>query len=193
VPTAAVLDHFSIDSCTLMGISLGGFLAMRAAAFESRIRRVAALDVMFDRFDCFGKSSESDQGAAIRRLVSAGARDKVESLMAQAMSGNESLSWAIRHGLWASGSRTVFDYVASVLSYSAESFSSRVTQDVLLMAGSTDHLVPRHQFFRQGEALGNARSLQMRMFTEHESAGAHCQVGNIGLMLRHLEQWLSAV
>ena len=31
---AAVLDHFGIDSCTLMGVSLGGYLAPRAAAFE---------------------------------------------------------------------------------------------------------------------------------------------------------------
>lgn len=193
VPTAAVLEHFEIRSCTLIGISLGGLLAMRAAAFEPRIRRVVALDVMFDRFDCFSMASGSDKSEAIKRLVSIGARDKVESLMQQAMASSESTAWAIRQGLWTSGCRTVYDYVCWIMRFSAESFSSRITQDVLLLAGSRDHMVPRRQFFQQGEALVNVHSLQMRMFTEHESAQAHCQVGNIGLLLRHLEDWLAAV
>lgn len=193
VPTAAVLDHFAIRSCALIGISLGGLLAMRAAAFEPRIRRVVALDVMFDRFDCFATASGSEKSEAIKHLVSMGARDKVESLMMQAMASSEATAWAIRQGLWTSGCSTVYDYVCWIMQFSAASFSSRITQDVLLLAGSQDHLVPRRQFFQQGDALVNARSLQMRMFTEHESAQAHCQVGNIGLLLGHLGQWLATV
>jgi alpha-beta hydrolase superfamily lysophospholipase len=42
-PVAAVLDAFRLDDVTLVGISLGGCLAVRAAAFEPRVRRVAAL------------------------------------------------------------------------------------------------------------------------------------------------------
>ena len=44
-PTKAVLDYFDLDNVTLVGISLGGYFALRAAAFEKRIRRVIAWDV----------------------------------------------------------------------------------------------------------------------------------------------------
>ena len=37
-PVKAILDYFHLDDVTLIGISLGGYLATRAAAFERRIR-----------------------------------------------------------------------------------------------------------------------------------------------------------
>ncbi len=193
VPTAAVLDHFRIDTCTLLGVSLGGLLALRAAAFEPRVSRVAALDVMFDRYDCFAHANGAEQAHAIKRLLDAGARQAVEQMMAGAMKASEATAWAIRQGLWTSGCKNVFDYVQWVMQFRAEPFSHRVTQDVLLMAGSNDHLVPKHQFFQQGASLARAKSLQMRMFTEHESGQSHCQVGNIGLVLHHIELWLAGL
>jgi pimeloyl-ACP methyl ester carboxylesterase len=44
-PTAAVLDYFEVTDVTLVGVSMGGFLAPRAAAFDDRITRVVAYDV----------------------------------------------------------------------------------------------------------------------------------------------------
>src|SRR5713226_10537638 len=39
-PVKAILDHFQLDAVTLIGFSLGGGLAIRAAAYEPRVRRV---------------------------------------------------------------------------------------------------------------------------------------------------------
>ncbi len=39
-PVKAILDHFKLDDVTIVGASLGGYLAPRAAAFEKRITRV---------------------------------------------------------------------------------------------------------------------------------------------------------
>jgi pimeloyl-ACP methyl ester carboxylesterase len=47
-PVTAVLDAFNFEDVTLVGISLGGCLAIRAAAFEPRVRRVVAFDVLSD-------------------------------------------------------------------------------------------------------------------------------------------------
>ena len=47
----AVLDHFELDDVTLLGISPGGYLAPRAAAFEPRVRRVIVFDVCWDLFE----------------------------------------------------------------------------------------------------------------------------------------------
>ena len=44
-PVSAVLDYFHLDDVTLIGLSLGGYLALRTAAIENRISRVVAFDV----------------------------------------------------------------------------------------------------------------------------------------------------
>lgn len=41
-PVKTILDMLNIDDVTIIGASLGGMLAPRAAAFEKRIRRVIA-------------------------------------------------------------------------------------------------------------------------------------------------------
>ncbi|MEO0565366.1 MAG: alpha/beta fold hydrolase, partial [Chloroflexota bacterium] len=46
-PVGAVLDHFRWDDVTLLGISMGGWLCFRAAAFEPRISRVIASSIAF--------------------------------------------------------------------------------------------------------------------------------------------------
>jgi hypothetical protein len=47
-PVGAVLDALGLDDVTLVGISLGGCLVIRAAAVERRARRVIAFDVLTD-------------------------------------------------------------------------------------------------------------------------------------------------
>ena len=68
--------------------------------------------------------------------------------------------------------------------------SASIRQDVLLLAGSEDHYVPMKQWRRQIRMLKNARSITARLFTPSESAQNHCQVGNYGLALRTIVNWL---
>jgi hypothetical protein len=55
---------------------------------------------------------------------------------------------------------------------------------VLLLAGAEDHYVPIRQLSDQLNTLTNARSVTARVFTRHEQAQSHVQVGNIGLAVR---------
>ena len=50
-PVAAVLDHYNLDDVTAVGVSLGGGLVIRAAAFEPRITRAVAFDILDDFLD----------------------------------------------------------------------------------------------------------------------------------------------
>ena len=50
-PVAAVLDHFGLSDVSLIGLSMGGYFAIRAAAFDPRVQRAVAYDVSFDAFD----------------------------------------------------------------------------------------------------------------------------------------------
>jgi hypothetical protein len=58
------------------------------------------------------------------------------------------------------------------------------------MAGSEDHYVPAAQWTDQIRMLTAARSVTARLFTRSEWAQNHCQVGNYGLALRTIVDWL---
>ncbi|MBA3906976.1 MAG: alpha/beta fold hydrolase [Pseudonocardiales bacterium] len=79
-PVAAVLDHYGLDEVSLLGISLGGGLAVRAAAFEPRVRRVICDDILFDFLDVSLKQlppaarAVAGQGDGAERGVAGGVR-----------------------------------------------------------------------------------------------------------------------
>ena len=80
--------------------------------------------------------------------------------------------------------------LAAVRTMRTDDVSSRITQDVLLMAGAEDHYVPLDQLNAQIQTLTNAQSVTARLFTRAESAQNHCQIGNLGLSLRVILGWL---
>jgi pimeloyl-ACP methyl ester carboxylesterase len=189
-PVAAILDHFGVAECTLLGLSLGGYLAARAAAFEPRVKRVIALNIMYDFFECFAIKLGVHAGVALSRRLAAGDEAGIDRMFEQLQLSHPAMAWATAHGRHVSGSRTTIELLRWLKRMSTASFSDRLTQDVLLMAGSEDHIVPLAQFYRQAEALTNVRSLTTRLFTAQDHAQAHCQVGNLRLVLDYMRNWM---
>ncbi len=189
-PVAAVLDHFAIERCTILGVSLGGYLAPRAAAFEPRIRRVVAFDVLDDFFDCFAARAPEAVVQRLRELLAAEQREVVNELAARLMGANPTTEWAIAHGRQVSGARDAFEFLRWLQQMTTAPFASRITQDFLLLAGAGDHIVPLRQFYRQAQNLPNVRSFTGRVFGAREDAENHCQIGNLGLALKFVVTWL---
>lgn len=69
--------------------------------------------------------------------------------------------------------------------------SELVKQDVLILAGREDHFIPFKMHDMQIEALSNARSVTSRVFTKEEHAQNHCQIGNIGLAVDVMAEWIA--
>ena len=67
---------------------------------------------------------------------------------------------------------------------------SSIRQDALLLVGSEDHYVPIKQWRQQARMLKNACSITAWLFAWSENAQNHCQVGNYGLALRTIVNWL---
>jgi pimeloyl-ACP methyl ester carboxylesterase len=189
-PLGAVLDRFGMVDCTLIGLSLGGCLAPRAAAFEPRVRRLIALDILFDFFDCFAVRLGSAASAALSRRLASGEDEAVEALFARMAQAQPTLAWAAAHGRSISGAAGVADYLRWLKGMTTADISAAVTQDVLILAGTEDHIVPLDQFHRQAAALTNVRSLTARLFTEAEHGQAHCQVGALRLVLDTMRAWI---
>jgi pimeloyl-ACP methyl ester carboxylesterase len=189
-PVGAVLDHFGLEDVTLLGFSLGGGLAIRAAAFEPRIRRVIADDIMTD----FLRVTLRQQGRAanvlVPGLVAVHASGALDALLKARMRASLVAEWGTRQGMHVQGARTPAEFFEMVLRYATLPVSHLVKQDVLLMAGSEDHYVPLNQFPQQLAALTGARSVTARLFTRDEQAQNHCQVGNLGLSLRVIIDWI---
>jgi hypothetical protein len=77
--------------------------------------------------------------------------------------------------------------------YETASLSSRLTQDVLRMAGAEDHYIPVHQLPDQIATLTQVRSLTARLFTRAGQAQNHVQVGNFGFAFRVILDWMASL
>ncbi|RRD93486.1 alpha/beta fold hydrolase, partial [Bacillus licheniformis] len=71
-PVKAVLDHLGLEEVTIIGASLGGMLAPRAAAFEPRIRRVIAWSIFPNGLEVLLSTSDASDDKKVkwvRRLL----------------------------------------------------------------------------------------------------------------------------
>jgi alpha-beta hydrolase superfamily lysophospholipase len=190
LPVAAVADHFGISDFTLMGFSLGGCLVIRAAALEPRVSHVIAMDI------CTSLFTSATQGFAASGLsVIADNSDHMPAALVNAAVDSVRKTdlltdWVISQGERVMGTAGPADIFAAWREYRTDDVSSLVKQDVLLMAGSKDHYMPLSMLPEQLMALTAAHSVSSRVFTEAESAQNHCQIGNMGLALKVILDWL---
>lgn len=84
---------------------------------------------------------------------------------------------------------TPYEYFNHIRRYNTREISKLISQDTLVLAG--EHDIYTVYFQQQLDALTNAKSVTGRIFTEAESADHHCQIGNLGLVLDTMEEWIS--
>ena len=189
-PVSAVLDFFEVEQVTLVGLSLGGCLALRATAAEPRVERVVAYDVLTNLFDINLRQTNALLRASLKALLRLGAARVVNWMVAQVARKSPVVQWGIQQGMHVTGTSSAFEFLQRAKQFQTADVSASIKQDVLLLAGSEDHYVPIEQWHDQIRMLKNARSITARLFTRRESAQNHCQVGNYGLALRTIVNWL---
>jgi alpha-beta hydrolase superfamily lysophospholipase len=191
-PVSAVLDHCGLTDVTLIGISLGGCLALRAAAFEPRIRRVVAFDVMLDFFQCITSRRGKLVEAAIATLVRLRLSAPLNLLARMIMRRDLMSKWGIEQGMHVLGAASPADFFETLMAYNTRRISGLIAQDALVMAGAEDHFVPLSQLFDQLALLTHARSVTAQVFTRADQAQSHCQIGNLGLAVSSILAWVDA-
>jgi len=185
-PVKAVLDFLNLDQVTLLGISLGGWLALRAAAFEPRITRVIATGHAVD----YMKSMNS-LFRAIHLWFFKHARGFMDRMAAKKFRGESIPAWMVKHLMYITKKQKPMDALETYLLMNDRNIHSElVKQDVLILSGRGDHFIPFKMHRKQLKALTNAKSVSGRIFTKKEHAQNHCQTGNMGLALNVMAEWI---
>ncbi len=188
-PVAAVLDAFGLSDVTLVGVSLGGCLALRAAALEPRVRRVVAFDAMTDLFACAMAQLPRGAGALVRSALDLDAGPVVDGALRARARRAPFATWWLGQAQRAFGCERPSAALEAARAYHTRDVSAKVRQDVLLLAGAADHWVPPGQLAEQIARLGAARSITARVFTAAERGQAHGQAGNLPLALDVIAAW----
>jgi pimeloyl-ACP methyl ester carboxylesterase len=184
-PVAAILDHFELEEAALIGLSMGGYWAIRTAGRERRITRVVSWPPVYD----WMSRVPAPLGAAARRMF------RMRRFMNWSVRLRARLvpvlGHAVNQALYLIDGDEPMEAVDWFLGMNAEHLGSeRVAQDVLLLSGENDSFQPPELARRQAEALVAARSVSVRTFTAAEHADRHCQIGNLDLACRVVTTWL---
>ena len=186
-PVKAVLDHFNLSDVTLLGISMGGWFCFRAAAFEPRIKRVIASGIAYDYMKTMNFLLRGIHLLFIRYLRNLSNR----TILKTVKKGLGMQAWQAAQLMYVTGEEVPMDAFEVMFSMNEGNLhSDMVKQDVLILTGRDDHFIPFRAHGMQVEALTNARSVTSRVFTKDEHAQNHCQVGNVGLALDVMVDWI---
>ncbi|MEV8133174.1 alpha/beta fold hydrolase [Pseudarthrobacter oxydans] len=186
-PVGAVLDHFRLGHAALVGISMGGYWAVRAAGREPRIHRVVAWPPVYDWLYRLPRVARGPVRAMVRHrgFMRWSVRTRARLF--------PTLRVVVDQVLYMLNSDDPADVAEWFLGMNATHLGSgRVNQDVLLMVGENDAFQPPALARAQARALVAARSVTTRVFTRAEHAGQHCQMGNLELACAVLTTWLQA-
>ncbi len=192
-PVKAILDYFHLTKVILIGVSLGGMLAPRAAAFEPRISQVVAWSV----FPNFLEISLSDLPKFLqhlfKQLLRTNQKKIINSLMHKEIKKDPFMQWVFEHGMYAYGAKSPFDYLKKLNDFQILDIADQITQDILILHGRQDHFIPWEFYKEEIDCLKNAKSITFRLFTEKEAASNHCQCGNTKLALDTILKWLDTM
>lgn len=190
-PTGAVVDtflagHARPPSMVLVGMSMGGYLAPRAAAFDDRFDGVVAYDVLYD----FGEAAERNVPGFVITLHRLGFEKLVQLLVRIKSYFSPGFAWAVGNGLWVLNTSTAMQTLEALRAYTLEKVAAQIKADVLIFAGAHDHFVPVSQAADFERRLTGARSVTTVIYDVESGGAEHCQLGAQALWHADFFDWM---
>jgi len=167
----------------LMGLSMGGALAPRAAAYEKRIKVCVANPGVLSWPDIIsGFLGQIDpQLADLWKTDPEGFNKLIASISAQV----PLVDWGIRDMMWKHGAATPAELMVQMQAYSNKGIVSKISCHMLVMDGAADEYSQGHDLF---EALACPK--EYMFFEASDPALQHCQVGGQARSSARLFDWL---
>ena len=194
LPTAAVLDaHFASHprraKTVLIGMSMGGYLAPRAAAFDQRIDGVVAFDVLFD----FGAIARQSVPALAFWLHAHHADAALNALIAARARLSPGFAWSLGNSQWVLGTASPMETIDVLGRYTLAQVAGHIRADVLILAGADDHFIPAQQSTDFVRALTAARSVRQIVYDRTSGGAEHCQMGAQSLWHADFFDWIACI
>lgn len=169
VPVGAGIDFLESraevdgDRIGIIGSSLGGYYVSRAAAYEPRLKAVAAWGAIYDYYHVWEErlASRGTLGAPVFQLC------------------------------FITGKETIEDAVAHVENFRIQPFADKVTQPFLVMHGADDKQIPMADAQKMYDALINSER-EMIVFDGNNGGASHTQFDNHAPAMAYVSDWMAA-
>lgn len=166
----------------LMGISMGGYLVARAAAYEHRITALVCNPGVMDMMA--GKRPSEKQWQEMRADPVA-----TNQAMRQRMAQDTGFRWLVNNGMFTMGVRTPLEFMEQFARYRlTEEQAKRITANSLVIASHGDHFMSYDDQKKLYEAMTCPKALME--FTAAEAATPHCQMGAMAVSSQRIFDWL---
>ena len=179
VDYAASRPDVDEDRIALWGISLGGYLAPRGAAYEPRIAALVADGGTYDLGLTLLANLEQSGGANLTEaeLQEWLRTDPVEfnDAIRDAMAHDTGIRWLNEHGMFAFDAGSPARFWAKWMEFSLVGVAEEIRCPTLVCAGAADHFDPDGV---QARALYDHLTCEreLMVFSDDYGAGSHCQL-----------------
>ena len=153
----------------VMAISLGGYYAPRAAAFEQRYACCLAWGAQWDYQKIW--------------------RDRFERLT---HADTPSLSVAQQHIAWVLNASSQEDVLKRLEPFKLDGVVQKITCPFLMLHGEGDEQIPLSEAQKCFDAVGSKQKT-MKIFTREEGGYRHCQIDNQSICSAYMWDWLEQV
>ncbi|WP_350455340.1 alpha/beta hydrolase [Slackia heliotrinireducens] len=190
----AITERFDLHDVTIIGISLGGYFAPRAAAFDKRIRRVVCWSIYPGTWDLVEGAAGKVAIKVLGALLHAHIADVINKPLARKAAKGDLAAQVMTDMCHPYGADSVCDMYRKMEDYTLANCAELVDQDVLILGADEDVYIPAKLADKMVGMLSNARSVKLRVFTTVEDrAGNHCNVGDPKAALDEILNWMDAL
>lgn len=169
----------------LMGISFGGYLVPRAAAFEKRIRACIANGGVYDFHMAARLTAEEEKDLDTREGAA-----EIDNAIYRRMKSDASFRWSIANGMFTFHARSPSDWLKMTRLYTMKDVAEKITCPMLIVDSEGDKDMPG-QSRELYDALKSPKDFML--FTKEEGAEEHCQMGAIQISNARILDWLDGI
>ena len=180
------LKEFDEEKLALMGISFGGYLAPRAAAFEKRIKACIANGGVYD----FHMTAHLTQDLEKYIDTQKGAEEIDKEIYAR-MKTNPSFRWIMANGMFTFHAKSPSEWLKMTRPYTMKDVAAKITCPILIVDSEGDKDMPG-QALKLYNALVSHRK-DFMLFTKEEGAEEHCQMGALLISNARILDWLDDI
>lgn len=126
------------ERIALMGISMGGYLAARAVAFEHRIAACILNGGVFDGYETFASGFPK----SLQTAIDNGNSEYVNTFLNNLSESDPNIRFNMEHGMWTAGANTPFELVQGSKDYSIKNIAQNIKCPTFVLEAEKDDSFP---------------------------------------------------